>query len=137
MGDTCTCEELAHTADVGMRVGAPTPAALFACAARSLFVLAGAAPGAPASWRRVTVEAIDAESLLVEWLNELLYLHETTGEVVAEVQVVEWSPTLIVADVASAPPAEAPRCTIKAVTYHRLRLSETPEGWLAEYYVDV
>lgn len=137
MGDECVYEELAHTADVGMRVRAPTPAALFACAARSLVALAGAAPGEPSEQRQVSVEAVDAESLLVEWLNEMLYLCESTGAVVADVLVTAWTPTKIVAEVRLAPPAIPPRGAIKAVTYHRLRLTETPEGWLAEYYVDV
>jgi SHS2 domain-containing protein len=137
MSDECVYEELAHTADVGMRVRAPTPAALFACAARSLVALAGATPGEPSEQRQVSVEAVDAESLLVEWLNEVLYLCESTGAVVADVLVTAWTPTRIVAEVRLAPPAIPPRGAIKAVTYHHLRLVEAPEGWLAEYYVDV
>ncbi|MGQ9926340.1 MAG: archease [Chloroflexaceae bacterium] len=137
MDDACVYEELAHTADVGMRVRAPTPAALFACAAQSLVALAGAVPGEPTEQRQVSVEAVDAESLLVEWLNEVLYLCESSGAVVAEVLVRAWRPTKIVAEVRLAPPAIPPRGAIKAITYHRLRLAETPEGWLAEYYVDV
>jgi SHS2 domain-containing protein len=137
MADDCTLEELAHPADVGMRVRAPTREALFACAARSLFVLAGAPPGRPTERQRVSVTAGDAESLLVEWLNELLYRYETSGQIVAEAQIVAWSPTALTADVWCAPPAEPPHYAIKAVTYHRLRLAETPDGWIAEYYVDV
>lgn len=137
MDTACVYEELAHTADVGMRVRAPTPDALFACAARSLVALSGAAPDRPIQQRQVTVEAVDAESLLVEWLNELLYLSESAGAVVADVQVTRWTPTAMAAEVWLAPPATPPRGAIKAVTYHRLRLVEESEGWLAEYYVDV
>lgn len=137
MGTACSYEELAHTADVGMRVHAPSPAELFACAAHSLVALAGATPGEPAQQRRVTVEALDAESLLVEWLNEVLFLCESSGAVIADVQILQWTPTALVAEVSLAPPATPPRGAIKAVTYHRLRLAEEPEGWLAEYFVDV
>lgn len=137
MGTACSYEELAHTADVGMRVRAPTPAELFACAAHSLVALAGATPGEATQQRQVTVEALDAESLLVEWLNEVLYLCESTGAVVADVRVTQWTPTAITAELWLAPPATPPRGAIKAVTYHRLQLAEEPEGWLAEYYVDV
>ncbi|NTU78997.1 MAG: archease [Chloroflexales bacterium] len=57
MDEDCHFEELAHTADVGARVRAATPAALFACAARSLFALIGARPGSAGSWQPMTVAA--------------------------------------------------------------------------------
>ena len=29
------------------------------------------------------------------------------------------------------------RVIVKAVTYHQLRVAETPEGWVAEVYLDI
>ena len=137
MSETCRYEELAHTADVGMRVHGATPGALFACAALSLFALMGAEPGEPTEWQRLELVADDTESLLVAWLNELLYLNETSGEVLADVRVVAWTPSSIIADILCAPPRMPPQTMIKAVTYHRLRIVEQSTGWLADYYVDV
>ncbi len=137
MSETCRYEELAHTADVGMRVYGATPEALFACTAHSLFALMGGAPGNPTEWRRLELVADDTESLLVAWLNELLYLNERSGEVLADVRVVAWTPSSIIADILCAPPRTPPQTMIKAVTYHRLRIVEQPTGWLADYYVDV
>lgn len=133
----CDYEELAHTAEVGMRVRAPTPAALFACAATGLFRLMGTRPGISDTSRAVVVESLDSESLLVDWLSELLYLHETTGEVYDRVEVGAWTPTRLEATVAGGRPGAPPSRAIKAITYSGLRLAATDGGWLAEVYVDV
>ena len=137
MSKTCRYEELAHTADVGMRVHGATPEALFACAAYSLFALMGGEPGKPTEWQRLELVAEDVESLLVAWLNELLYLHETSGEVLVDVRIVTWTPSSMVADILPAPPLTPPQTMIKAVTYHCLRIVAQSTGWLADYYVDV
>ena len=120
-----------------MRVHGATPEELFACAAYSLFALMGGEPGNPTEWQRLELTAEDGESLLVAWLNELLYLHETSGEVLADVRIVAWSPSSMVADILRAPPMIPPQTMIKAVTYHRLRIVAQSTGWIADYYVDV
>ena len=90
----CRSEELGHTAEIGFRLWAPTLPALFACAAQALFALmfgdehgrrtdSGPAPvAAPRRTHQVVVVTSDLESLLVEWLNELLYWHEATAALV-------------------------------------------------------
>ena len=78
----CRYEELAHTAEVGVRVDAASADALYACAARAMFALLHMEPDRDADDVRPStssVESVDAESLMVDWLGELLYLHETTG----------------------------------------------------------
>jgi len=77
----CDYEELEHTAEIGLRVRAATPAALFACAATGMFALIDAQPGEQRMRHVVTIESSDAESLLVDWLSELLYWHERDGEI--------------------------------------------------------
>ncbi len=133
----CDYQELAHTAEVGLRVRAPTPAALFTCAAQGMFALIGAHPGEHSVRRVVTVESPDAESLLVDWLSELLYLHETTGEVYDRITATMWTPTRCVVVVEGGRAAEPPLHSLKAVTYHGLRLVEETDGWLAEIVFDI
>ncbi len=74
----CIVEELSHTAEIGLRMWAPTLADLYACAAVAMCDLVDAQPDThgPAQGRSVAVAAPDWESLLVDWLNELLYLQE-------------------------------------------------------------
>lgn len=133
----CDYQELAHTADVGLRVRAATPAALFACAATGMFALMGAQPGEPRVRRDVIVESLDAESLLVDWLSELLYVHETTGEVYDQSEVLTWTPTRLAAVVEGGIPVHPLVRSIKAVTYHGLRLVEETGGWVGEVYFDI
>lgn len=134
----CTFEELGHTADVGLRIRAASAAALYSCAAEGLFDLLGAEAAAELERAEtVIVDAIDAQSLLVDWLNELLFLHETSGEVVGHCWVTAWSPTQLTAEVIWHRPVHPPHTHVKATTYHLLQVEETPGGWLAEVYFDL
>jgi SHS2 domain-containing protein len=133
----CAYEELAHTSEVGIRVRAATPARLFACAAAGMFALLGVRSGERPVRRELVIESLDAESLLVDWLSELLYLYESTGAVYDQVDVTQWAPTRLEAVATGGAPTGSPLRAIKAVTYHGLRLAEEDSGWLAEVYFDV
>lgn len=71
-------EEIEHTADVALHVWGEELAALFANAARGMaYLLVGSQPVLESTVeRRVELEAYDVETLLVSWLEELLYLAE-------------------------------------------------------------
>ena len=133
----CEFEELAHTAEIGLRVRAATPGRLFACAGMALFALTGAVPQAAEAERTVTVESPDVESLLVDWLNELVYLYETTGCAFHEIEVTEWSPQRLAATVRGGRPAAPPRLHVKAVTYHDLSVHASGAGWEARVFLDI
>ena len=132
-------EELEHTADIGVRVQAREPAALFAGAARAMFALLRAEPDpvAPVETRHIVVDAVDVEALMVDWLNELLYLHETVGALFTDCRMRQWSPTHLEADVAGRPPLFAPQVHIKAATYHQLRIERHADLWTAEVFFDI
>jgi len=132
-------EELSHTAEVGLRVRASTPAALYARMATAMFELIDAQPDPQAAgeWREVAVDSFDAESLMVDWLGELLYLYETTDQVTAAADIITWSPTRLTARVELRPSAATPAMHIKAVTYHQLRVVEEGDGWMAQVYFDI
>jgi len=133
----CEIEELGHTAEVGLRVRADTPEALFACAARAMFDLLGATPGPERRRQTIQVEALDPESLLVDWLSEILYLYEARGEVYDRFEIRHWSPTRLEALVEGGSPPNGATTAIKAVTYHGLRVFEEAGRWTAEFYFDV
>jgi SHS2 domain-containing protein len=135
----CRYEELGHTAEIGVAVWAPTAPALFACAAQAMFSLlrAPAERAAAARVHTVQVDSVDVESLLVDWLSELLYLHEVTGEVYAGVRVQAWTPASLVAQVTGWPPVNPPALHIKAVTYHDLAVRQDDHGWNARIFFDI
>lgn len=133
----CEFEELGHTAEIGLRVRAPVPGRLFACAGMALFALSGAAAEAVEIERAVVVESPDAESLLVDWLSELVYLYETTGCAFHAIEVTEWSPQRLAATARGGRPIELPRLHVKAVTYHDLYVREIDAGWEAQVFLDI
>lgn len=140
MSEGCRVEELDHTAEIGLRVWASSEARLFGCVGEAMFgLLLGVEsdPAAPAAERVLEIEAGDPDSLLVDWLNELLYLHETTGNVYLSCNVLEWQPGRLAARVAGRRPLTMPELHIKAATYHQLRIAPEKGGWLAEVYFDI
>ena len=71
-------EEIEHTADVGIRAYGTTLDELFANAAEGMFSLIADLDGVKRVGEvRVRLDAEDAATLLVRWLSELLYVHET------------------------------------------------------------
>ncbi len=70
--------EVEHTADRALRVWGRELPDLFVGAARGMTGLMADLDGLVATeWREVRLEGWDRESLLVDWLNELLFLTET------------------------------------------------------------
>lgn len=135
----CLVEELEHTSEVGLRIHADAPEQLFACAARAMFGLLRVAPDRrrPPQTHHVRLESMDGESLLVDWLSELLYLYETTGALYTDCTVTRWAHTRLEADVVGHPPLAPPAVHVKAVTYHQLRLQADAGGWTAQVYFDI
>ncbi|HLA46932.1 MAG TPA: archease [Thermoplasmata archaeon] len=71
-------EEINHTADVAIRAYGATPEELFANAAAGMFSLVvDLETVKPVGEVEVRVAADDLPGLLVNWLSELVFLHET------------------------------------------------------------
>jgi SHS2 domain-containing protein len=131
-------EELSHTADWSFRVYGRTLKELFENAAYAMFELEGihADSLTPEIVRVVQVSGIDYESLLVAWLNELLYLQESNQEGYYYFWV-EFLPKFSLRAQIRGQPLTKVVKIIKAVTYHNLKIEETPNGWEATVVVDV
>ena len=71
-------EEIDHTADVGIRAYGSTLNELFANAAEGMFSLVVDLDAVkPVGEVDVRLDAEDPPTLLLRWLSELLYIHET------------------------------------------------------------
>jgi SHS2 domain-containing protein len=127
-----------HTGEVRLQVRAESLAGLLAEAGRALgLLLAGEStvePSLPA--RHVDLRSHDREALLVDWLNEILFLAETELWVPAEIEVVEADDCRLRASVRGAPVAEAPSL-VKAATLHQLRIEHDGDGVKTEVVLDV
>lgn len=134
--------EVDHTADWALRVWAATLPELFVDAARGMYALAGVSAEArprergELQVRRVGVEGGDYESLLVSWLQELLYHTESEGLAFFEFRIEALEPGRLAAAAWGAPGDRLEK-VIKAVTYHDLNIRETPEGLEATIVFDV
>lgn len=132
-------EELEHTADLCLRVRARTLEALFVHAAQGMFHLMQCAPRGrlhPVSYD-ISLQACDLETLLVDWLGELLYLCErdTTCPDVLEIHHLgRWALDARVQGKRPCPPQRG----IKAVTYSELQVVCGLDGfWEAVITLDV
>src|SRR5215217_2109614 len=106
----CLIEELGHTAEIGLRVQSHTPELLFACTAQAMFGLLRVLPdhSSQGSHYSVTIDSMDGESLMVDWLSELLYLHETSRLIFAQYTILRWTETHLEAEFFGYPPNQVP-----------------------------
>jgi SHS2 domain-containing protein len=130
-------EEIEHTADLALRVYGQNMRELFTNAAHGMFALiAEASLEGPAREHKVSLEAMDYEGLLVDWLNELIYLHEVEGETYSQFAIETLSPTKLEAHVTGGPTKNKTKA-IKAATFHDLAIEETPNGLATTIVFDV
>lgn len=127
-------EELSHTADVALRCSGPTLSDLFGAAAKGLAALIGTA-GAEGPWFAVALSAPDAETLLVDWLTELIFHAEQTGGTFSRFEVRVEDRLRLEARVWPAELRER-RGVVKAATYHGLVIQPSAEGFSATIVFD-
>jgi SHS2 domain-containing protein len=129
---------LAHTAETVLRVDAQNLEGLWAEACRAIgqaFVEEVGA-GATGADRRLTVEAVDTDAVLVDLLNELIYIAETECWAPRHAETVAWERgrlTLLLSGVTLA----APPTRIKGATHHGARIVSTTGGVWSEVILDV
>jgi len=130
-------EEVEHTADWSLRVRGADLRSLFENAARGMVSLLGDAKPTEITFHRVIeVSAIDTESLLVEWLTELLYILEE-DLIFSEINVKQIEGNTLIGEVSGGPPDQPPMKIIKAVTYHLLEIRPTDTGYETVLVFDV
>jgi SHS2 domain-containing protein len=145
-------EFLDHTAEKAVRLRAPEGGALFREAVRATLALyLGAGPAGeregPAVERRasraVRLEAEDPEALLVDFLNEIVYLFETERFLAADLAVGRLDlgrPSLLEGRLEGEtldPARHAVMTDIKAVTFHGLEIREAGGELEAEVVFDI
>jgi SHS2 domain-containing protein len=128
-----------HTADLALEIWAPTEAALLAEGAAAVVEILtdGQTPVAHAE-RRITVDGLDRQDRLVQWLNDVLVLAVTEGFLTAHAEIALDGAGGLAARVFGEENAKARIETeLKSVTYHELRLSEAGGQWTAFVVIDV
>ena len=131
-------EEIEHTADCALHVWGQNLNELLLNAARGMnSLIAFDLSSIPDNIEKhFELAAIDAESLLVEWLSELAYWAETQMLIFRRFDLYNVTPTHLQA-VMHGGHASRLKKHIKAVTYHNLKIVETKKGVEATVVLDV
>jgi SHS2 domain-containing protein len=133
-------EWIDHTSELELRIHAATPEEVFAEAMDALGELledgtSELRESMPRSRREIAVSAPDRATLLVEWLNELVFLAEARRFLPRQLDAITLGEAGLDAVVTGV--AGIPRPLVKAVTYHRLELEESEGTWRARVIFDV
>ena len=138
---------LDHTGDLGLEIDAPDPPLLFAEALRAFTdsLTTVEAVGAEIA-RRIDLSAAGLDLLLVDWLQEALFLFDTESLVfsIAEVELdppdgagTEVRLRSVVRGERFDPARHPLKAPIKAVTYHALAVTGDAAGWRARVVLDL
>ena len=131
-------EEIEHTADKALRVFGTSLTELLLNAARGMthLMVADEFEIGTDIEKSIELDAVDAESLLVEWLSELAYWAESDMLVFKKFKILKASPTHLQARIFGGKTSKLEK-QIKAVTYHNLKIEETSQGLEATIVFDV
>ena len=131
-------EEIEHTADRALRIYGSDLEELLLNAARGMYHIMAPQHSTNAELQEkfVKIEAMDAESLLVDWLSELAYWAEIEMLVFQEFRIEGVSPTRLQARIYGNPVRQLEK-HIKAVTYHNLKIIQSETGLTATVVFDV
>ena len=128
-------------ADVGVRAWGATLEACFRQCGLAVFnLIVPLEAVSPAEGREVGARGESAETLLVNWVNELLYLHDIEGFAVRDVQLPRIEGDRVHALLTGEPvdPARHPRgILVKAATFHELALVREPGRVSARLVLDL
>ncbi len=130
-------EELEHTADWALRVRGRDLAELLVNAAKGMLELAGVRTSATAGpERKLELTSLDRESLLVDWLHELLLALELRQVAFKNIQLEIKGDRGLTATFQEVPLTSIAK-PIKAVTYHELVIEQGPRGLFTTVVFDV
>ncbi len=130
-------EEIEHTADLALRVRGADYVDLLRNAALGMLQLSGVRPCAgPILKRTIEIQATDRESLLVAWLEELLFVIETREMTFTSFDLHIKNGLQLSANVQETP-IETLMKHIKAVTFHDLKISQSEDGLEVTIVFDV
>ncbi len=133
---------LDHTADIRMEAVGSTLEDLFLNAAQGLATLLTPDSGSDTADRReidVELEADAVEDLLIDWLREILFLHEAEDFALLRVETRELTEGRLKARLVgrTLQEDEEPGEEIKAVTYHALSVEKTQQGYTTRIVFDI
>jgi len=132
-----------HTADLGLRIHASDLPDLFRTAGEGLFdiILANREQVKPVDRVEICLSSDSVETLLIDWLNELIFLSETGHRFFSRFDVTVDPGGRWLTAVVHGEPIEPGRHVIdhevKAATRHGIQVVHERGGWTAELILDI
>lgn len=134
-------EQIPHTADYAARIYGRTIKELFENSAYAMFDMMADLKGViPRESVKVTAQAPDTESLLIAWLNELLYKMFSKQILFTEFNIVRFENNKLTAEAKGEKIEKLSNrvhTEIKAATYHDIRIKKTRSGYEVTIVFDV
>jgi len=132
-------EEISHTADVKIRVHAPTLEALFSETFKALMQVMYGTDRAGSIRRTITLQSSDNESLLTDFLSEALFLSEVESLVFSDAGVTV-SDQGLVAELSGEtfdPVRHSGGSEVKGISYSGLAITHEANGYMLDIIFDV
>ncbi len=134
-------EILNHTADIGIIVYGKSLKALFENAGKAFFhLIIDLRRVKLREERKISIEGESLDRLMVDWLSELLYLHDVENLLFKEFKVASVGEGGLKAIAKGEPFQEgvhAIKTEVKAVTYHRIEVRQEKGYWRAQVILDL
>jgi SHS2 domain-containing protein len=134
-------EVLDHTADIGIIVYGEDLKALFENAGEAFFhLITDMRKVRRRVERKIEIKGESLERLMVDWLSELLYLHDVENLLFREFKIESVGEDGLRAMVRGEPFQEGVhviKTEVKAVTYHQIKVRKENGNWRAQIIFDL
>jgi SHS2 domain-containing protein len=134
-------EILDHTADVGLIVYGEDLKTLFENAGEAFFhLITDLRKVRQRVEKRIAIEGESLKRLMVDWLNELLYLHEVESLLFKGFNIESVGENGLTARVKGEPFQEGVhviKTGVKAVTHHQIEVRKEKDHWTAQIILDL
>jgi len=130
--------QIDHTADLALELWAPTEVELLLEVARAVVsIMTEDATISAREERAVTIESIDADDRLVQWINEIIFQGATQGFLCVGAELERGTDGLSATLRGQPDSANEIRGELKSATYHDLVLEQRDSQWRAFVVIDV
>jgi len=132
-------EEISHTADVKIRVHAPTLEALFTETFKALMQVIYGTDRDGSIQRKITLQSSDIESLLTDFLSEVLFLSEVESLVFSDA-CVTINGLVLTAELTGEPfdpLRHSGGSEVKGISYSGLAIAHGAKGYMLDIIFDV
>lgn len=130
-----------HTADVGIIIYGEDLKSLFENAGEAFFsIITDLENINPCIWRKIEIGKESLECLIVDWLTELLFLHEVEGLLFREFRIESIDDNGLKAEVGGEEFKEGfhvIKTQVKAITYHQIEVKKEDSFWKARIILDL